>query len=226
MYRWQAVLFFVLTMCLGWWISDRSWGGKLFVYLGKQRSPAAVRSLGAYSVIDREALNRTVEEQLMAFAEIYKDEGLLGVQLGHPIVNRAGSGKSFSCQVEDLSGLYDRIEVTFVGTGISENGETPKMIIDSKCRAERDLNELETIWIPMQAIMDSEPRDQQFEFPSENLVKLRLESIPSQWPQNWVMWSVRFYSEGTSDDNGDLVINAALLRRTRVQLPSFDWKSR
>ena len=217
-----AIPFFLFCLCLGLWVNQRSWNGLVFVYIGEQRSPAAVRSLHEFSALDQKALHRSVEAQLLAYAEIYKDQGLLGVQLGHPLLTGKNGGKEFSCQVQDVSGVYDRVEIVFVGTGVSQGGGSPRMIIDSRCHSEGNLNQLDTVWIPMQTVLLSQPKDQAFELPGENSVKLRFENIPDGWPENWVMWNVRFYKESNPEES--LVMNAEMLKLGRPTLLSFDWK--
>ena len=213
--------FFVICVCLGFWVAEHSWNGDVYVYVGEQRSPATVRDLAEFSSINREALYRSPAEQLMHYAHIYKDEGLLGVQLGHPLVP-VEQGKAFGCQVQDLSGVFDRMQLVIVGTGVSSSGEMPKLVVDSKCRSENDLNQLESVWIPMQQIMNSVPKDQDFEFPGESITRLSLQNIPDAWPENWVLWEVRFYRE---DNEGEpLVIDAKKMREAAPALLSFDWK--
>ena len=97
------------------------------------------------------------------------------------------------------------------------------MIVDARCWSQQDLNHLETVWIPMKSILQSQPRDQKFVFGSENTVKVYFESIPNQWPENWVLWNVRFYREDAPEQS--LNLDASLLKQGRPGLLSFDWKS-
>lgn len=214
---------FILSLGLGLWVSDRSWNGQLFVYVGEERSPAAIRSLGEYSSLDRTALYRTAEAQLMGDARVFQEDGRIGVQMGHPLMNRKGGGKEFACQVQDHSGLYDRIEMIFVGTGATEGGEAPRMIVNTRCRSEQDLNQLDTVWIPTQTILASAPANGEYLFPSADPVAIRLEMIPDEWPESWVLWSVRLYREDRPDES--LLIDTDRLRQARPQLLSLDWKA-
>lgn len=214
---------FIACVCLGFWVSERSWKGTLYVYVGEHRSPANIRSLGEYSGLSREALERAPQEQLLSFAQIYKDQGMLGVQLGHPIVNVKSGGKTFGCQVQDMTGAYDRIQMTFTGTGVTSGGEPGKMIVDSKCRSEQDLNQLETVWIPMQALLSAKPSDQEYEFPGESMTRLKFQSIPDVWPENWVLTNVRFYRDDDSEDQ--LVLDNTQMRESGLKLLQFDWKA-
>jgi len=223
MNRSYAFLIFCAGLCLGAWVSVRSWDGTLFVYVGEPRSPAAVRSLVEYSTLSHDALTRSAQAQLMSNAVIYKDSGMLGVQLGHPLIYGANGAKQFGCQVQDLSGVYDHMQLIFVGTGVTSAGEPPRMIVNARCRSEHDLNQLETVWIPMQNIMTSKPTDQEFDFPGENLIHLKLESIPDQWPENWVLWSVSFYRDDAS--NEQMILDSEKMRQVSDKLLSFDWKA-
>ena len=122
--------FFILCLCLGFYLNDQAWDGKVFVYVGEDRSPSAVRSLSDYSSIERKALYRSAHTQLLASAEVFKRDGQIGIQLGHPLLNRMSGGKEFGCQVQDHSGVFDRIEIIFMGTGISEGGAAPRVVAE------------------------------------------------------------------------------------------------
>lgn len=218
----SVVIFFAFCLTLGCYLNDRSWNGQVYVYIGEQRSPAAVRSISEYSPVDHQALYRTVQGQLMAYAQVIKDDEMLGLQLGHPILTGKSGGHEFGCQVADHSGVYDRMKITFVGTGISEGGEAPHMTIDARCKSKKNLNQLDTVWIPMKSIVQSPAKDQKFVFGSEDTVKLNFESIPSQWPEKWVLWNVRFYREDAPEQSLD--VDAGALKQANAKLLSFDWK--
>jgi hypothetical protein len=132
-------------------------------------------------------------------------------------------GREFGCQVLDHSGAYDRLEMTFMGTGISEGGESPKMIVDANCRSQKDLNQLEPVWIPMDALMQNPAKNQTYDVGGESALRISLQSMPDQWPENWVLWSVRFYREDSPDEA--LVVDANMLKQARAKLLSFDWKA-
>lgn len=215
--------FFIVCLALGFWVNERSWNGQVYVYVGEERSPAAIRSLGEYSSIDRSALYRAAHTQLLAHAKIFNEAGRMGVQLGHPLMSRKGGGREFSCQVQDHSGVFDKIELVFVGTGVAGAGDPPRMIVVSKCKSEHNLNQLETLWIPTQEILDSPARDREFVIPSAEPVTVRLESIPDQWPDSWVLWSVKLYRDGQPEQA--MLINTNQLRQARPKLLSLDWKT-
>lgn len=192
------------------------------MYLGEQRAPASLRTLGEYSSLDRKVFRRAAHTQLLADARVVSEDGQIGVQLGHPLVTGRNGSKEFGCQVRDHSGAYDHIQIIFVGTGVSEGGEVPRMTIDSVCRVDKDLSLLSMVWIPMNELTASPPKDQNVEIGGENPLSVQFTSMPSQWPENWVMWSVRFYRATNPEEA--LILDSKLLHQARPQLLSFDWK--
>ncbi len=219
--RW-APLIFVFCLCTGLWITERSWNGRLFVYVGEDRGPTAVHGTLEYSALDRGALYRSAHNQLLDNAEIIKSGKYAGVRFGHPLIAKEKGGKAFGCQVADHRGLFNQIEITFIGTGISEGGSPARMVVEAPCRAIRDLNKLETVWIPMGDIFASAPKDQELQIFGESPVVVKLEEIPSQWPTDWVLWSVRLYRDDDPDEA--LFISSKLIKESQVKKLSFDWQ--
>jgi len=215
------IAFFAFLMA-GHWVSVDSWGGAVFVYLGEQRSPAAVRSIRDYSVIDRKALFSSLHKQLLEGARLVKQDGYVGLTLGNPLVKAARGTKEFACAIQGRPGMFDRMELTFLGAGISEAGRQPKMTVEADCSSGMNLTELETIWVPMHDIVTAAAIDQELQIFGDRQVIVRLEQIPGEWPPSWVLWNVRLYrsanpEEGVSVDNGKI-------RETNPKLFSFSWE--
>ena len=217
-----APTLFLIFLALGVWITERSWDGQLIVFVGEQRSPAAVRSLFDFSSIDRSALYRSAPTQMFSSAEVVKLKGYAGIKLGHPVISKGRGAKAFGCQVPGHNGMFDRIELTFIGTGISESGGQPRMVVGAPCRALKDLNRLETVWIPMGDIFASQPKDQELQIFGDSPVSLSLVDIPCQWPEDWGLWSARLYRNDNSEK--PLVMDTRLLKEARPKMLSFDWK--
>ncbi len=215
--------FFVFCLCMGFYLNERAWNGQVYVYVGEERAPSAVRTLNDYSSIERKTLYRSAHTQLLANAEVFRESGRIGIQLGHPLLSRKSGGKEFGCQVQDHSGVFDHIEIVFIGTGISEGDHPARMIVDSRCHSLKNLNLLETVWIPMQDIVNSEPKDQEMQVFGDDPIMVRLEEIPSQWPESWTLWTIRLYSENNPDES--LALDTPLLKQARPKLLSFDWKA-
>lgn len=217
-----AVLF-LAALGFANWLTVRSWNGTVYVYIGDSRAPASVRTVHDYTPIDRQAVYRSAHAQLMAEASVKRDAGVIGITLGHPLVARPeGGGRDFACQVGGHSGVYDRMEITLYGTGISDNGEEPHMVIDANCQATDHLDVLDPVFIPMQDIVAAAPQDQELQVSGERPAIIRLEHIPGAWPERWVLVSVRFYREDSPQDS--FVVDAKHLRDSGMSLLSFDFK--
>lgn len=210
-------------MFTGYALSVDSWNGAVFVYLGEQRSPAAVRSMRDYSAIDRKALFSSVHRQMLDGAKLIRQAGFMALTLGHPLMKSADRNE-FACPVQGRPGLFDRVELTFNGTGISASGEQPQMIIESECTGGGNLNQLETIWIPMQDILSTEPKNQEMQMYGDHPVMVRLNHIPGEWPTGWVLSTVRLYHHENLEET--MTIDSAKMRDTTDtgKLLSFDWQ--
>jgi hypothetical protein len=218
----STAVFFAFCLSVGLYVNNRSWNGLVFVYVGEQRAPAAVRSITEYQAIDHKALFRTVQSQLMAFADVQKHDGVLAVQLGHPILTGKNGGREFGCEVQDHTGVYNRVQLVFMGTGVSESGEAPTMTVDARCRSERDLNRLEPIFIPMNLVLQNAPKNQKLNYGGTDGVQISFDAMPGSWPENWVLWTVRFYRADAPEES--MTVDAQQLKQGRAQLLSFDWK--
>jgi hypothetical protein len=218
--RWAGALF-IFGLMLGYGIVVRSWGGSLYVYLGEERSPATVRLLSDYAALDRRSLANDVHQQLVGGAELIRQNGELGVRLGHPLLKLKGGGYDFACAVQGRPGVFDRIELIFWGIGITESGHPPRMVVESSCQTGEDLNRLATLWLPMSQIFANPAKDQQLEFYEDPPLTIRLEQIPGEWPENWVLTHIRLFRE--DNPSNSLEIGASLIKEARSQILSFEW---
>lgn len=127
----------------------------------------------------------------------------------------------FACQVQGRTGLFDRVELTFWGVGVSVSGDAPRLIVDTECSAEsEDIGLLQTIWIPMQSVIAAGARDQELEFLEQNPIYIRLEHMPDEWPKSWMLHDVRFYRITDPDDS--LSLGMDQIRSARPELLFFD----
>ncbi|MBX3020716.1 MAG: hypothetical protein KF799_03495 [Bdellovibrionales bacterium] len=206
-------------------LTTRSWGGAVYVYVGERRAPASVRSVSDYSAIDRRALYRSIHGQLMSTAGASIRDGVVGVRLGHPLIPREeGGGREFACPIAGHVGVYDRVELTFYGTGITASGESPLLIIDNGCQASAQLDTLDTVWIPMQKIIALGPKDQELETDTQPPMYIRLQNIPGEWPENWVLTGVRFYRSDSEDRGMSLDADKLKADAATASMLSFEWK--
>lgn len=208
-------------MLTGYLVSIESWNGAVFVYLGEQRAPAAIRSMRDYSAVDRKALYASVHRQLLEGARMIKGAGEMGLALGHPLIKREDR-MEFACPLEGRPGLFDTVEVSFMGLGISEAGQQPTMTLLAECQSTGSLNHLDTIWIPMQTLLALEAKDQDLQLYGEHPVSVHLQHMPGEWPVSWVLSKVRLFKRDEPEEQ--LLIDADKMRETNGKLMSFDWR--
>lgn len=221
-FKYWSAFGFALCLLAGIWVTNVSWNGRVFVYLGEERAPAAVRSLSDYSAVELKTLDDAANFQLMAGATVLQERDRLGIQLGHPLVRRDDGARVFGCEVRDRSGLYNRISLQFVAEGVSSSASPPQMTVVTLCHSIRDLNQLETIWIPMQQIYSMAPQDQKFDTMGEEPIGIDFTDMPPEWPDRWVLMNVRLFRD--DDPDQVLTIGTEHLRDARESLLSLDWK--
>ncbi len=213
--------FFLAFAYLGYFASMNAWNGNIYVYVGETRAPAATRSIKDYSMLSRKALSERFHKQLVADAALFRDQGYLGVQLGHPIIPKAEGGWDFACNTPARQGLFNRIRLTFMGTGVAESGQPPKMTVEGSCRSGGSLDQLATFWVPISEILRSQAREQ--DVYSEDLI-IRLRDIPDEWPESWALKEIKLFKQNDEEDY--IEVGASLLMEARAKMLVFEWKNK
>jgi len=222
MKHFYHALFFLSLFVGGVHLGKSSWDGVVYVYLGERRAPASLRKPADYVPISNQTFTMSSAQQLMEFAQIFKQEGVVGLRLGHPLIPHAqGGGLELACEAEGRAGSFTHMEVQFWGTGASSHGDKPTLTVNLPCRVSSDIAALEILWIPMKFIVSQPVQDMELQNPLGSPGVFRLENMPDVWPENWLLWSVRFYREDDSDATFE--IDAAEMRETSHGLISFDW---
>jgi hypothetical protein len=215
-----AASLFVLCLLAAYTNVLRSWGGGVFVYLGEERAPAAVRSLADYSELKGEALSATAERQLLAQAEIAKRPGFIGVNLGNPLLRMDDGTSGFSCRVRGRDGLYERLQMTFDGVGVSTSGDIPKMVVEAPCEALTSPTNLDTVWIPLGEMVAAAARDADYVYgDGDSAMRIQMVNIPGEWPPGWTLTGVRLLKR----DSASLDFEGVKLRSARASMLSFEW---
>jgi hypothetical protein len=217
----NPTLLFIFTCFLV--IGDRmmtvAWNGVAYIYVGEERSPAAVKNLNDYYPVSNKYLQKSAQEQLFDGIRFMNRQNELGVAVGNVLLPDQMGGRHFACSAQNRPGIFDRVELSFVGVGVSDNGVIPKMIVDSSCEAEDDLSSLSPIWIPMSEIYQAEPKTQELQFPEFGSTAIHFENLSSTWPERWTLVNVRLYHSSNKSP-------ALLLKPQRASFGSlsFDWK--
>lgn len=200
----------------------QAWSGTVYVFVGEDRSPASIKDLNEYMPIDGRMLYQPVDKQMFDNVSfINRDNNELGIRLGHFLIRDANGHRQFACRAQSKPGVFDRVELSFQGEGVSDNGDIPKMVIDSNCATEDELSSLSPIWLPMSDIYHSQPSSQDLKFPEIGGTAIHLENLAARWPDKWTLVRVRLY-------HSDSGAPALLLQPTRSGLErgnlSFDWQ--
>lgn len=217
-----APTFFIFALTIGYWVSVESWNGAVYVFIGEQRSPASNRSMRDYSALDRKALSKSIHKQLLASAKVTEKNGFMGVTLGHPLFRRSKGIGEFACPVQGRPGVFDRVELAFMGIGVSDSGEAPLMLVEAECQTGNSLNEIRTVWIPLKAIHRSVAKDQEMQLFGDQPVTVRLQKIPGAWPDSWVLQSVKLFREMNPADN--LTVDAKGVRDANPKLLELSYR--
>jgi hypothetical protein len=212
--------FYGCCIAAGCWMMTTTWDGLVYIYVGEDRSPAAVANLNEYYPVDNGVLWHPIEQQAFQNLKFLKRDNELGIRLGHFLLHDPAGHRQFACQVQGRPGVFDRIEFSFVGVGVSDDGKIPKMTVAANCLSEEDLAYLSPIWIPMSDIYHSEPKSQQLEFPEVGGTAIHFEDLASSWPEEWSLIHVRLYHSESGEPG-------LLLQPPQPELHehlSFDWK--
>jgi hypothetical protein len=220
----NAFIIFLFITCAGFGLglTEASWDGKVYVYMGRERGPAAVKSIKDYSALDGGSLSKTAHAQLLADAHMDREDGYLGVKLGQILVKTESGARDFACAAGGRPGVYDRIQLTFMGEGITEGDSPPKMIVDAKCRSTFALERLDAVWIPMADIVSLPPKNQDLRSRGEEPTFIKLEHMPSAWPETWSLYEVRLYKE--TNPESFFKVGAGDILKGDYKSLGFEWK--
>lgn len=195
----------------------------MYVYLGEDRAPASVRTAKDYIELPASSIKQAAHNQLISMSEILRKDGMIGIQLGHPLLKQDGGYRNFACPAGARPAFFDRVELTFIGDGVAQSGEPPQLIVESGCQASEKIEKLEPVWLPMHEIMISEARDKDLQLYGDRPVIIQLKQIPGEWPESWHLAKVRFYPEGRPEEALEFV--GQQLREARGSLLSFEYKA-
>ncbi len=198
---------------------SNAWNGTVYVYVGETRSPAATKDIHDFYPLDGRVLRQSLDQQMFENVSFVNRESEVGVRLGHFLVRDGGGKRQFACQVQSRPGLYDRVELSFMGVGVSDNGKIPKMTVDSLCAAEDELSFINPVWLALSEIYQSEPKSQILKIPELGGTAIAFDDLASAWPEKWTLVRVKLY-------RSDAGVPALMLE---PKLPShetltFNWK--
>lgn len=149
------------------------------------RDPAAVRQIYDFSHLRGNALEIAIKERMVSGLEVFKDDGGVGVGLGHFAFTNAAGERTLGCRE------YGKITMVFEAEGTVVNGERPKMEVEGACEFSEDLAKMNPLTIPVARILGERPADGEFQFREGKEVSVRFTNLSDEWPRKWVLTAVR-----------------------------------
>ncbi len=93
----------------------------------------------------------------------------------------------------NLCRSYETVELEFFAEGVSVAGEPTTMKISAPCEPAQDPAEMASIRIPVEKILNENPKDAEFSF-SGFKGKYTFSKSADEWPRIWILRSVEFRS--------------------------------
>jgi len=194
-----GILVVVISAVLAAMHAMYSWDGGIFItssrYFLNERTPAAIQKAFDYSRLDGQPLKIRSLKRLIEDARIQSNAGKVSIELGHFVTKGVEGRGQLACE------FYNRVRLTFLGEGIMESGEQPKMVVEAPCEVSSDINRIEAIWIPAQDIMQSNPTppsDLDLTFPERPGVYFKFTHLTSEWPRDWALAEVQLFSDAVA----------------------------
>lgn len=201
----NAMFLFALMAVLGFFVTKMSWNGETFISVSnirdqEQRSPAAVKKVFDYSQFEGTVLSSMSKQRIVLNASVAKNEGSIGVALGHFVVKSDQGQPLLACQ------MYDKVVLEYEAEGMAVGGETPRMQVRGPCSVVQDLNRMESLWIPFAKIQAEKAVDGEFNFNEPNSISIEFRSLAGEWPKRWAFKAVQLMD--SKNNNSDLSVSA------------------
>jgi hypothetical protein len=158
-----------------------------------QRDPAAVRNAFDFSNLQGERLQAAAKQRLLAGFLTKKETTGASFGLGHFVFADEYGERKMACQ------HYGKVIFTFEAEGVSVAGEKPVMEVEGRCETSVDTSRINPLFIPISKITDERPGDGEFQFNEKSAITVRFTNLPEQWPQLWLMKSMKIINEKNFD---------------------------
>jgi hypothetical protein len=167
----------------------KSWDGMVYWYPENYRNPAAINRVFDFSHLEGSALMMASQKRLLEDARVVETEDQVGIELGHFVVKDSRDNRKFACDV------YNKLELRFESADMSVSGDPSVMYIEADCNADKNTNKIQTLWIPMQKILQEKEGDIELQFPNQSKAHFKFQNIGDRWPRAWTLTKIRMYNE-------------------------------
>ena len=161
---------------------------------GLRRDPAAIRKVYDFSDLRGESLTQAAKRRLISGARIVKNNGNIGLELGHFVVKGDMGLKSFACK------NFSKIVLTFEGDGYSTGDHKPTMTTEDVCVVGADINTVQPIWIPFSKVISEPAADGEVQLHGHT-AKLNFTHISGEWPKTWKLIGIRLVNPELPSEN-------------------------
>jgi hypothetical protein len=173
------------------------------------------------SVMRGTELLSAAKQRVLEDARVFEMGDDLGIELGHFFARNDEGDAKLACQ------YYDRVELVFVESGVTNSGVTPKMVVDGECSFDtQQVSRIKPLAIPVKRLMESEtPTNMSYDYLAKTPVKLTFKDfgLSQTWPTEWDLVSVRFYVEQMG--GRELLITSEDINSIRTSPFTMEWKN-
>ncbi len=184
-----AGVLFLGAILIGTQISMKSWNGMVYWYPESERQPAAIKKVFDFSHLEGGALKLASHKRLLADANVIETDDSFGIDLGHFVIKGPDNLRRFACDI------YNKVELTFESADMSVNGEPSIMKVSADCKVNKDMNRIQTLWIPMKQILEQKEGDLELQLISKEKILFTFSNIGDRWPRAWMLSHIKMYSE-------------------------------
>lgn len=208
----------------GAYLGASSWSGTVFVSDGmylppeRMRTPAAIRKTLDISNLEGDALTSALQSRLLSDMKVYKEDGRVGIELGHFVTRDDQGERVFGCS------YFSRIEMHFVADGVIEGGERPAFTVEGPCNYSSNVNRIDPIWIPYARVLQERPSDLQLTINQDQALQLRFSNMGMSWPKTWSLYSIRMFDPERG--NREVNITETEMRQRLSRLTSINFSER
>ncbi|MBK9293444.1 MAG: hypothetical protein IPM57_03230 [Oligoflexia bacterium] len=154
----------------------------------KERMPSSIQRVYDYSDLQGKSLLLAVRERLLKSTEIKYAGNYAMIQVGHfTLLDTQTKNKVFACE------YFDTITFEFEGQSVIVDGEhKPQFAVETQCQIAANINYMMPLKIPLGMLKTTSPgKIERKVFDQNQSLTLRTDYIPTEWPKNWILKSIK-----------------------------------
>lgn len=160
------------------------------------RSPASISKMNDFSELSGNGFLSAAKKRVVGVArqiQSVPSAQMIGIQLGNFVLKNQNREKIFACT------QFSKLILEFEAED-AKSAHPPVMTVETVCREDRDVNYLETIWLPVKKILREPAGDGEF-IPEGSNLKLTFKDLGSDWPTSWKLRELRLIAKDPGTAN-------------------------